>query len=103
MANAPSMELLTSSGVDPKTAEALGKFVEKTVNNSIEKAVDKAVEKALKSLEIAAQSRPQEAVERPASKTMIISAAIIVVVAWATLQLGMAFWLYNSIRSEISG
>ena len=94
---------LAGSGAYPKTAEELGKFVEKTVNNSIEKAVDKAVEKAVKSLEIAAQSRSQEAAERPASKTMIISAAIIFVVAWATLQLGMAFWLYNSIRSEISG
>ena len=34
---------LAGSGAYPKTAEELGKFVEKTVNNSIEKAVDKAV------------------------------------------------------------
>ena len=79
----------------PKTAEALGKFVEK--------AVDKAVEKAVKSLEIAAQSRPQEAAERPAPKTMTVFTGIIALAALATLQLGMFYWLDNSIRSEISG
>ena len=93
---------LAGSGAYPKTAEELGKFVEKTVNDSIEKAVDKAVEKAVKSFEIAAQYRPQEAAERPASKTMPVFTGIIALAALATLQLGMFYWLDNSIRSEIS-
>ena len=103
MANTSSMELLTSSGVDPKTAEALGKFVEKTVNNSIEAAVEKAVEKAVKSLEIAAQSRPQETAERTAPKTTTVFTGIIALAALATLQLGLFYRLDNTIRSEVSG
>ena len=89
------MELLTSSGVDPKTAEALGKFIEKTVKNSIEKEV--------KSLGVAAQSREQEAAQRPASKAIVVLTGIIAFAAVATLQLGLFYWLDNSIRSEISG
>ena len=102
MANAPSMELLTSSGVDPKTAKALGEFVEKTVNSSIEKAVDNAVEKAMKSFGIAAQSRPQEAAQRPSSKAIIVLTGIIALAAVVTIQLGTIYWLNESIRSEVS-
>ena len=102
MANAPSMELLTSSGVDPKTAKALGEFVEKTVNQSIEKAVDNAVEKAMKSFEIAARSRPREAAQRPSSKAILVLTGIIALAAVVTVQLGTIYWLNDSIRSEIS-
>ena len=102
MANASSMELLTSSGVDPKTAKALGEFVERTVNKSIEKAVDNAVEKALKSFEIAARSRPQEAAQRPSSKAIPVLTGIIALAAVVTVQLGTIYWLSDFIRSEIS-
>lgn len=96
------MELLTSSGVDPKTAKALGEFVEKTVNQSIEKAVDNAVEKAMKSFEIAARSRPQEAAQRPSSKAIPVLTGIIALAAVVTVQLGTIYWLSDFIRSEIS-
>ena len=96
------MELLTSSGVDPKTAKALGEFVEKTVNQSIEKAVDNAVEKAMKSFEIAARSRPQEASQRPSSKAIPVLTGIIALAAVVTVQLGTIYWLNDSIRSEVS-
>ena len=110
MANASSMELLTSSGVDPKTAKALGEFVERTVNksiekavdNAVEKAVDNAVEKALKSFEIAARSRPQEAAQRPSSKAIPVLTGIIALAAVVTVQLGTIYWLSDFIRSEIS-
>ncbi len=102
MANPPSMELPASSGVDPKTAKALGEFVEKTVNKSIEKAVDNAVEKALKSFEIAARSRPQEAAQRPSSKAIPVLTGIIALAAVVTVQLGTIYWLSDLIRSEIS-
>ena len=102
MANPPSMELPASSGVDPKTAKALGEFVEKTVNKSIEKTVDNAVEKALKSFEIAARSRPQEAAQRPSSKAIPVLTGIIALAAVVTVQLGTIYWLNDSIRSEVS-
>ena len=96
------MELPASSGVDPKTAKALGEFVERTVNKSIEKAVDNAVEKALKSFEIAARSRPQEAAQRPSSKAIPVLTGIIALAAVVTVQLGTIYWLSDLIRSEIS-
>ena len=102
MANPPSMELPASSGVDPKTAKALGEFVEKTVNKSIEKTVDNAVEKALKSFEIAARSRPQEAAQRPSSKAILALTGIIALAAVVIVQLGTIYWLSDLIRSEIS-
>ena len=96
------MELPASSGVDPKTAKALGEFVEKTVNKSIEKTVDNAVEKALKSFEIAARSRPQEAAQRPSSKAILALTGIIALAAVVIVQLGTIYWLSDLIRSEIS-
>ena len=66
--------------MDPKTAKALGEFVEKAVDNS--------VEKAMKSFEIAARSRPQEAARRPSSKAIIVLTGIIALAAVVTVQLG---------------
>ena len=94
MANAPSMELLTSSGVDPKTAKALGEFVEK--------AVDSSVEKAMKSLVAAAESRPRESTQSSGSKAVIVLTGIMAAAAVVTVQLGAIYWLSDTIRSEIS-
>ena len=93
MANAPSMELLTSSGVDPKTAKALGEFVEK--------AVDSSVEKAMKSFVAAAESRPRESTQSSGSKAVIVLTGIMAA-AVVTVQLGAIYWLSDTIRSEIS-
>ena len=95
MANASSTGPLAGSGAYPKTAEELNKLIEETV--------DKAVEKEVKSLGVAAHSRPQEAAQRPASKAIVVLTGIIAFAAVATLQLGLFYWLDNSIRSEISG
>ena len=94
MANAPSMELLTSSGVDPKTAKALGEFVEK--------AVDSSVEKAMKSFLAAAESRPRESTQSSGSKAVIVFTGIMAAAAVVTVQLGAIYWLSDTIRSEIS-
>ena len=94
MANAPSMELLTSSGVDPKTAKALGEFVEK--------AVDSSVEKAMKSFVAAAESRPRESTQSSGSKAVIVLTGIMAAAAVVTVQLGAIYWLSDTIRSEIS-
>ncbi len=98
MANASSIELLTSSGVDPKTAKALGEFVEKAVESSVEKAVGRA----MKSFGSEARSRLQEAAQSPGSKAIIVLTGIIAIAAVVTVQLGTIYWLSDFIRSEIS-
>ena len=92
------IELLTSSGVDPKTAKALGEFVEKAVESSVEKAVGRA----MKSFGGEARSRPQEAAQSPGSKAIIVLTGIIAIAAVVTVQLGTIYWLSDFIRSEIS-
>ena len=87
------MDSLVSSGVDPKTAEALSKFVDK--------AVDQAVDKALRPLWFAALSRPQNATQNPASQASVVLASIIALAAVVGVQLGAFFWLNDSIRNDM--
>ena len=80
------MELSASSGVDSKTAKALGEFVEK----------------AMKSFGSAARSRQHEAMQRPASTAFVVLIIIVAAAVVVTVQLGTIYWLNDSIRSEIS-
>ena len=91
------MDPLASSGMDPKTADAVRKFVGKTVDQ----AVEKAVEKALRPSGVAAQSRPQDATQNTTSKVIIILTGIIALAAVISVQLGAFYWLNDSIRDEI--
>ena len=91
------MDPLASSGVDPKTAEALSKFVDKAVDQ----AVDKAIEKALRPLWFAALSRPQNATQNPASRASVVLTGIIALAAVVGVQLGAVYWLNDSIRNDM--
>lgn len=94
MANSSSsLDTLVSSGVDPKTAEVLSKFVDQ--------AVDKAVEKALRPLWFAALSRPQNATQNPASRASVVLTGIIALAAVVGVQLGAVYWLNDSIRNDM--
>ena len=94
MANSSSsLDSLVSSGVDPKTAEALSKFVDQ--------AVDRAVEKALRPLWFAALSRPQNATQNPASRASVVLTGIIALAAVVGVQLGAVYWLNDSIRNDM--
>lgn len=91
------MDSLVSSGVDPKTAEALSKFVDKAVDQ----AVDKAIEKALRSLTFIALFRPQVATQNPASQASVVLTGIIALAAMVGVQLGAFYWLNDSIRNDM--
>ena len=56
----------------------------------------------MKSFGSAAQSRPQEAMQRPASTAFVVLTVIIAVAVVVTVQLGTIYWLSDFIRSEIS-
>ena len=92
------MDPLASSGVDPKTAEALRKVVDQAVHKSVENAVEKAVEKALRPLGFAPpQSRLQDTTQNSASKVSFVT----ILVAVVGLQLGAFYWLNDSVRNDI--
>ena len=57
----------------------------------------------MKSSGIAAQSRPQEVTQRPASKAIIVWTSVMAVAAVVTVQLRTVYWLNGVIRSEVSG
>ena len=86
MTDTSSTDPLVASGLDPKIAAALDKHIEK------------AVGKAVQSLGIAAQSRPQEAVQLPASKERIGRTDIIAIAAVVSI-LGAIYWLNNNMRA----
>ena len=96
MTNSSSLDPLASSGVDPKTAEALRKFVRKTIDQEM----NQAVEKALRPSGFTAQSRPQDATQNPASKVLIVLTGIIAFAAVVSVQLGAFYWLNDSIPDE---
>ena len=56
----------------------------------------------MKSFGSAARSRPQEAMQRPASMAFVVLTGIIAVAVVVTVQLGTIYWLSDFIRSEIS-
>ena len=96
MTNSSSLDPLASSGVDPKTAEALRKFVRKTIDQE----VNQAVEKALRPSGFAAQSRPQNATQNLVSEVNIVLKVIIAFAAVVGVQMGAFYWLNDSIRNE---
>ena len=79
MTDTSSTDSLVESGMDPKIAEAIKKFVETEIENSVETAV--------RSLGIADQPRQREAARLPASKesigwTGIIAIAVVLAFYW---------------------
>ena len=93
------MDQLVASGVDPKTADAIKKFVETAIENSVETAVKSSVETAVRSLGIADQSRQQETARLPASKESIGWTGIIAIAAVFSIQLGAIYWLNNNMQA----